>query len=171
VADRRAQASSEWSMVREAVNVCVGVDASPKGHRAVSRQSDVGFFIPKCDAGAIRRHANVFYPGRLPAIQSEVSALGLLGTIIAGLCRSPACRDRPALLLCRGAVFRRPGREAARVRRRSCGCAADSAWSTRPGMCPRMLDADVPACTLHASTVTGDEPRYIRPWRLAERGS
>src|SRR6266487_2643913 len=156
-----AHASDLVRLVRQAGDFCVGVAAFPEGHsRAVSRDSDIRFFIDKCAAGADFAITQMFfYVEDYLRFRDEVAALGCPVPIIAGIMpiTSVPMIDRAVPLS--GARF--PADLAERLRR----CAGDRSAVRQvgveyaAGMCQRLLDEGVPGLhfyTLNGSRATGE---------------
>src|SRR6266700_2859379 len=165
-------ASELVRLVRQAGDFCVGVAAFPEVHnRAVSRSSDLRFFMDKCAAGADFAITQMFfYVEDYLRFRDEVAALGCPVPIIAGIMpiTSVPMIDRAVLLS--GARF--PAELAERLRR----CAGDRSAVRQvgveyaAGMCQRLLDEGVPGLhfyTLNGSRATGEVYQALG---LAERG-
>ncbi len=165
-------ASELVRLVRQAGDFCVGVAAFPEVHnRAVSRSSDLRFFMDKCAAGADFAITQMFfYVEDYLRFRDEVAALGCPVPIIAGIMpiTSVPMIDRAVLLS--GARF--PAELAERLRR----CAGDRSAVRQvgveyaAGMCQRLLDEGVPGLhfyTLNGSRATGEVYQALG---LADRG-
>ena len=142
-------------LVKASGEFCVGVAAFPEGHmRSPSRQSDIDFFVRKCDAGADFAITQMFFNvDDYLRLRDEVVARGCQVPIIAGIMPiiSAAMIERAALL----SGARLPPALAAELREH-----ADDKPAVRKigveyaaGMCERLLAENVPG--LHFYTLNG----------------
>ncbi len=142
-------------LVRASGDFCVGVAAFPEGHRrSASRESDVDFFIRKCDAGADFAITQMFFfPEDYLRLRDEVSARGCLVPIIPGIMPIISVSGIERAILLSGCKFpetladdlRRHADDKSAVRKIGVEYAA--------AMCERLLAEGVPG--LHFYTLNG----------------
>ncbi|MGA3151033.1 MAG: methylenetetrahydrofolate reductase [NAD(P)H] [Streptosporangiaceae bacterium] len=142
-------------LVKASGDFCVGVAAFPEGHmRSPSRQSDIDFFVRKCDAGADFAITQMFFNVEdYLRLRDEVAGRGCEVPIIAGIMPilSAAMIERAALL----SGARLPAGLAAELREH----ADDKAAVRKIGveyaaaMCEQLLAQSVPG--LHFYTLNG----------------
>src|ERR1022692_922068 len=148
-------------LVRASGDFCVGVAAFPEGHnRAVSKQSDISFFIDKCAAGADFAITQMFfYPEDYLRFRDEVAARGCAVPIIAGIMPITSVPMIDRALLLSGARF--PAELADQLHRHEADRSAVRQIGVEyaAGMCLRLLDEGVPGLhfyTLNGSRATGE---------------
>jgi len=148
-------------LVRESGDFCVGVAAFPEGHiRAVSKESDIAFFIEKCAAGADFAITQMFfYVEDYLRFAAEVARRGCTVPVIAGIMpiTSVAMIDR--LVMLSGARF--PADLTGRLQEHAADRAAVRKIGVEyaAGMCQRLLGEGVPGLhfyTLNGSRATGE---------------
>ncbi len=148
-------------LVRQSGDFCVGVAAFPEGHsRAVSRQSDISFFVEKCAAGADFAITQMFFfPDDYLRFRDDVTSQGCAVPVIAGIMPiiSVAMIDRAIVLS--GARF--PSDLADRLHAHAGDKSAVRQIGVEyaAGMCQRLLDEGVPGLhfyTLNGSRATGE---------------
>lgn len=170
--DGLQHASELVGLVTGIGDFCVGVAAFPEGHiRATSRDSDVGFFIGKCEAGADFAITQMFFfPEDYLRFRDDVAARGCQVPIMADIMpiTSVPMIDRAVLLS--GARF--PSELADRLHARADDRAAVRQIGVEyaAGMCQRLLDEGVPG--LHFYTLNGSRAtsEIYQALGLAERG-
>jgi methylenetetrahydrofolate reductase (NADH) len=167
-----AHASDLVRLVRDAGDFCVGVAAFPEGHnRAVSRRTDIRFFIEKCAAGADFAITQMFFfVEDYLRFRDEVVALGSLVPVIAGIMPITSIPMIDKALLLSGARF--PEDLSARLHAHADDRAAVRAIGVEYAarMCQRLLEEDVPGLhfyTLNRSKATAE---IYQALGLADRG-
>lgn len=142
-------------LVRDSGDFCVGVAAFPEGHiQAISRQSDISFFIEKCAAGADFAITQMFfYPDDYLRFRDDVAAQGCGVPIIAGIMPITSVPMIDRTLMLSGARF--PPELAERLHRHAADRPAVRQIGVEyaAGMCRRLLDEGVPG--LHFYTLNG----------------
>lgn len=142
-------------LVRSAGDFCVGVAAFPEGHvRSPSPQSDIDFFVRKCQAGADFAITQMFFfPEDYLRLRDEVAARGCDVPIIPGIMPviSVSGMERTAML----AGCRFPESLADDLRRHADDKAAMRKIGVEyaAGMCEQLLAEGVPG--LHFYTLNG----------------
>ncbi|HEX9034266.1 MAG TPA: methylenetetrahydrofolate reductase [NAD(P)H] [Streptosporangiaceae bacterium] len=156
-----SHASELVRLVRQSGDFCVGVAAFPEGHaRAVSRQSDIAFFVEKCAAGADFAITQMFfYTDDYLRFRDEVAAQGCDVPIIAGIMPITSVPMIDRALLLSGARF--PAELADKLHRHDGDRAAVRQIGVEyaAGMCQRLLDEGVPGLhfyTLNWSKATSE---------------
>jgi methylenetetrahydrofolate reductase (NADPH) len=142
-------------LVRASGDFCVGVAAFPEGHmRSPSRESDVDFFVRKCQAGADFAITQMFFfPEDYLRLRDDVSARGCLVPIIPGIMPIISVPGIERAVLLSGCKFpealaddlRRHADDKSAVRKIGVEYAA--------AMCERLLAEGVPG--LHFYTLNG----------------
>jgi methylenetetrahydrofolate reductase (NADPH) len=148
-------------LVRASGDFCVGVAAFPEGHnRAVSKESDIGFFIDKCAAGADFAITQMFYfVDDYLRFADEVARRGCDVPIIPGIMPITSMRMLENIVLLSGARF--PADLLARLHAHADdrGAVRQIGVEYAAGMCQRLLDEGVPGLhfyTLNTSRATGE---------------
>jgi methylenetetrahydrofolate reductase (NADPH) len=159
--DGLAYAADLVRLVRQSGEFCVGVGAFPEMHnRAVSRDSDLAYFIEKCAAGADFAVTQLFfYVEDYLRFRDDVVARGCSVPVIAGIMPITSVPMIDRTLLLTGVRF--PADLADQLHKY-----ADDRASVRKigveyaaGMCQRLLDEDVPGLhffTLNTSRATAE---------------
>ena len=140
-------------LVKASGDFCVGVAAFPEGHaRSASRDSDISYFIQKCQAGADFAITQLFfYPDDYLRLRDDVAARGCDVPIIAGIMPITNLAMIKNIVLLSGARFppqladqlAEHGTDKAAMRKIGVEYAA--------GMCERLLAEGVPG--LHFYTL------------------
>jgi methylenetetrahydrofolate reductase (NADPH) len=159
-------------LVRESGDFCVGVAAFPEGHnRAVSRESDLAFFIDKCAAGADFAITQMFFfTEDYLRFRDAVAALGCNVPIIAGIMPITSVPMIDRALALSGARFpadladRLHAHEGDRAAVREIGVAYAA------GMCQRLLEEDVPGLHFYTLNWSRATTEIYQMLGLAERG-
>lgn len=142
-------------LIRASGQFSVGVAAFPEGHsRAVSRESDIQYFIEKCDAGADFAITQMFFfPDDYLRFRDAIAARGCEVPIIAGIMPIISVPMIERAVLLSGARF--PAGLAAELREHSEDRSAIRKIGVEfaAGMCVRLLDEGVPG--LHFFTLNG----------------
>ncbi|HET9897145.1 MAG TPA: methylenetetrahydrofolate reductase [NAD(P)H] [Streptosporangiaceae bacterium] len=154
-------ASALVRLIRDAGEFCVGVAAFPEGHnRAVSRESDINFFVEKCAEGADFAITQMFfYVDDYLRFADEVRRRGCNVPIIAGIMPITSVRMIDNIITLSGARFPRDLADQLRAHSDDRATVRKIGVEYAAGMCQRLLDEGVPGLhfyTLNGSRATGE---------------
>ncbi len=159
-------------LVRQSGEFCVGVAAFPEGHsRAPSRQSDVGFFVDKCAAGADFAITQMFFDVEdYLWFAEEVARRGCSVPVIAGIMPITSVPMIERIVLLSGAKF--PRDLADRLHEHADDRAAIRKIGVEyaAGMCQRLLDEGVPGLHFYTLNTSRATTEIYEMLGLADKG-